>query len=126
MAYSSRLQFTVGSSDLVSDISTNGDKQLVELDATGLLVVAAVDSKKVIGALFIDAAAGEEATVITNEVVTLRSAEAIAPGQKVMVDETDAEEVQIWLNTDDSDEVIGVALTAASAGDEFIEVKLNF
>jgi len=124
MSKDSRMTYTVGATAITATSEAAGE-QLVALHTDGTLVIATTSSLKVVGVVAQSAAVGEKVVVVkSQEVVYLRSGAAIAPGARVKVDGTDANEVITSLTADDPAAVIGICLDVAAAANAIVRVKL--
>ncbi len=98
--------------------------QVVELTGDETVAPTGGASSKVIGVALIDAKAGENVTVITEGVVEVIAAGIIAAGDKVQ-SAAGGKVAKVTLGTDPDYNIIGIALTSASADGDKILVKLT-
>ncbi len=112
--------------------------QVVELTGDEQVAPTAGASAKVLGVALMDAQAGEKVTVITEGVVEVTAAGAIAAGDKVVAAAngqvakyTPYDVPTTFADTDveaavaEAQKVIGIALTSATASGDKIKIKLQ-
>ncbi|ADB58550.1 capsid cement protein [Archaeoglobus profundus] len=110
--------------------------QVVELTGDKTVAPTGGASSKVIGVALINANAGENVTIVTEGVVEVVAAGAIAAGDKVQsaaggkvakfsATKTYTDSAGNTVDVDDATKIIGIALTSASADGDKILVKLT-